>query len=509
MFTFLIAAILVISLSELILIFLVWQKVKRPVGESLDEALREELRLSREEASKQARELREEVATGQANANNLLVQTVNLLGENQKALLERLTTATNDGAIATRGVIEKLVQRTDEGLKQIQKSNDERLDEVRRALDEKLRQMMEDQKKQLAEVVAALRGLEKTHQEEQQKAQEKLDQKFQQIQENNEKKLEQMRQTVDEKLQSTLEKRLGESFKQVSERLEAVQRGLGEMQELATGVGDLQRVLTNVKERGTWGEYQLGAILEQILTPDQYGRNVHVQDGRETVEFAIKLPGKGVDQDKPVWLPIDSKFPKEDYERLVAASTAADAEGVEQATNALIGQVSSMAKDIQKKYIAPPDTTDFGILFLPTEGLYAEVLRQPGFHDELQRKYRVMVAGPTTLSAILSSLRVGFQTLAIEKRAHEVWTVLGAVKTEFGRFGEVLDKVKKQLNTATKTLDETGVRTRTMERKLRSVEQLPTDKSAAVFDFAEAVSPVEAEEGTIEENPEKSSGQSE
>ena len=503
MLTLLVVVTLVIGLVGLFLIILIWQKLKQPVGESLDQALREELRQSREESSNQARELRHEIAEGQINANNVLIQTVNLLGENQKSLLAELTTATKEGAATTRGEIEKLVQRTDEGLKQIQKNNDDRVDQIRRTLDEKLRQMMDDQKKQLAEVVTALKGLEKTHQDEQQKSLEKLDQKFLQIQQSNETKLEEMRKTVDEKLGNTLQQRLGESFKQVSERLEAVQRGLGEMQQLATGVGDLQRVLTNVKERGTWGEYQLGAILEQILTPDQYGRNVHVQEGRETVEFAIKLPGKGVDQDKPVWLPIDSKFPKEDYERLVAASTAADADGVKQATNALLGQVSSMAKDIQSKYIAVPYTTDFGILFLPTEGLYAEVLRQPGFHDELQQKYRVMVAGPTTLSAILSSLRVGFQTLAIEQRAHEVWTVLGAVKTEFGRFGEVLDKVKKQLNTATKTLDETGVRTRTMERKLRSVEQLPADKAAAVFNLTESVSPVEVEEEAVEDNPEK------
>jgi DNA recombination protein RmuC len=503
MITLLLTTTLVIALSGLILIVLVWQKLKQPVGESLDQALREELRQSREEASNQARELRQEVADGQANANAVLVQTVNTLGENQQSLLEHLTKATNEGAAATRAEIEKLVQRTDEGLKQIQKNNDDRMDQVRRTLDEKLRQMMDGQKNQLTEVVTALKGLEKTHQDGQQKALEKLDQKFQQIQESNEKKLDQMRQTVDEKLQSTLEKRLGESFKQVSERLEAVQHGLGEMKQLATGVGDLQRVLTNVKERGTWGEYQLGAILEQILTPEQYGRNVHVQEGRETVEFAIKLPGKGVDQDKPVWLPIDSKFPKEDYERLMAASTTADAKGVEQATNALLGQVSSMAKDIQNKYIAVPHTTDFGILFLPTEGLYAEVLRQPGFHDELQRKYRVMVAGPTTLSAILSSLRVGFQTLAIEQRAHEVWTVLGAVRTEFGRFGEVLATVKKQLNTAANTLEKTSVRTRAMERTLRDVTKLPADKAAAVFDLTEAVSSVEAEEDAGEESSEK------
>jgi len=502
MFTLLIATTLVVALSGLILTVLVWQKIKQPAGESLDQALREELRQSREEASKQARDLRQEVATMQDNANKALVQTINLLGENQKSLLDRLTTATKEGATATHEEIEKLVQRTDDGLKQIQKSIDDRVDQMQRKLDEKLRQMMDEQKTQLTDVVTALKGFEKTNQEGQEKALEKLDQKFKDIQESNEKKLEQMRKTVDEQLGNTLQQRLGESFKQVSERLEAVQRGLGDMQRLATDVNGLQRVLTNVKERGTWGEYQLGAILEQILTPDQYGRNVHVQEGKETVEFAIKLPGKGVDQDKPIWLPIDSKFPREDYDRLVAASTAADAEGVKQATNALIRQVRSMAKDIQNKYIAVPHTTDFGILFLPTEGLYAEVLRQPGFHDELQREYKVMVAGPTTLSAILSSLRVGFQTLAIEQRAGEVRTVLGAVKTEFGKFGEVLDTVKKQLNTAANTLEKTGVRTRAMERALKDVTKLHAEKAAAVFNFSESVSPVETEEDADKENTE-------
>ena len=301
----------------------------------------------------------------------------------------------------------------------------------------------------------------------------------------NEKKLEEMRKTVDEKLHSTLEKRLGESFKLVSERLEAVQRGLGEMQNLATGVGDLKRVLGNVKERGTWGEYQLGAILSEILTPDQYAQNVRTKEGRESVEFAVRLPGKGHDHDSPVWLPIDSKFPREAYERLVDAARIADVEGVEAASAELRRVVIKMAKDIQDKYINPPASTDFAILFLPTEGLYAEVLRQSGLHDEIQQKHRVLVAGPTTISAILNSLRVGFQTLAIEKRAGEVWTVLGAVKTEFGKFGDFLDRVKKQINAVSNTLDESTRRTRAMERKLREVEQLPGDQAGPILGITE------------------------
>jgi DNA recombination protein RmuC len=490
----LIGVILVLALAGLLVAVLIWRQLRQTGGQNLDQVLRAELRQSREEASQQARELRAEVAAAQAQANEVLVKTVNTLGENQKGLLGELTRAVQALAQANRQELEGQREKIQAQLSEAQKANTERFDQVRRAVDEKLRQVLEEQQKHLRDVVAALTELKKANADEFQKARESLDAKFQQIQASNEKKLEEMRQTVDEKLHSTLEKRLGESFKLVSERLEAVQRGLGEMQNLASGVGDLKRVLTNVKERGTWGEYQLGAILEQILTPDQFGRNVRVQEGRETVEFAVKLPGRAADQEQPVWLPIDAKFPKEDYERLRAAAEAADKDGVERATDALLKQVAGMAKTIHDKYIAPPHTTDFGILFLPTEGLYAEVLRQPGFQDEIQRKYRVLVAGPTTLSAILSSLRVGFQTLAIEKRAHEVWTILGAIKTEFGKFGEVLDKVKKQLNTAAKTIDEAGVRTRAMQRQLRQVEQLPADQARAVLELPAAPTPPQGDE---------------
>ncbi|MEI7436146.1 MAG: DNA recombination protein RmuC [bacterium] len=367
------AGLFLLASATLLVGILILRRVLRPADAGLDQILRVELRCAREEAAQQARNLREEVAAAQTQANALLIR----------------------------------------------------------------------------------------------------------IQEGNEKKLDEMRQTVDEKLHNTLEKRLGESFKFVSDRLEAVQRGLGEMQNLAIGVGDLKRVLTNVKERGTWGEYQLGAILEEILTPDQFARNVRFRESGEQVEFAVKLPGKGQPQDAPVWIPIDAKFPKEDYERLLEAAERSDGEQVRAASKALGVTILKSAKDIHDKYITPPVTTDFGIMFLPTEGLYAEVLRQPGLHDEIQRKHRVLVAGPTTLSAILSSLRVGFQTLAIEQRAHEVWMVLGTVKTEFGKFGTVLDKLKKQLNTASNTLEETSARSRAMERKLRVVEQIPSDQAQA------------------------------
>jgi len=286
-------------------------------------------------------------------------------------------------------------------------------------------------------------------------------------------KLEQMRQTVDEKLQGTLEKRLGESFKLVSDRLEQVHKGLGEMQSLASGVGDLKRVLTNVKTRGTWGEVQLGALLEQIFRADQYVREANCKKGSlERVDFAIRLPGKG-DDEPEVLLPIDSKFPNEDYERLQLAVERADPEAVEAAAKALETRVKSFARDIRDKYVNPPATTDFAILFLPTEGLYAEVLRRPGLVDLIQRDYKVIAAGPTTLGAILNAIQMGFKTMAIEKRSSEVWEILGAVKTEFGKYGDVLDKVQKKLQEASKTIDDVAVRKRAIDRQLRKVEAIP------------------------------------
>ena len=308
-----------------------------------------------------------------------------------------------------------------------------------------------------------------------------IDKHLKQLHESNEKKLEQMRQTVDEKLQSTLEKRLGESFKIVGEQLEAVQRGLGEMKNLATGVGDLKKVLTNVKTRGTWGEYQLGNILEQILTPDQYEKNVKPKENSdEIVEYAIRLPGH--DNSSQIWLPIDSKFPQESYIRLKDAAEKSDSEEIEKATKELIRSIEKSAKEISDKYISPPHTTDFAIMFLPTEGLYAEIVRQPEMFDNLQR-HRVVVAGPTNLSAILSSLSMGFRTLAIEKRSSEVWKILSAVKTEFSSFGDVLLKVKTQLDRASGTIEKTTVRTRAMQRKLKDVEELPTGESTKILGF--------------------------
>ncbi|HEU4773289.1 MAG TPA: DNA recombination protein RmuC [Lysobacter sp.] len=303
-----------------------------------------------------------------------------------------------------------------------------------------------------------------------------LEQKLRELQTDNAAKLEQMRATVDEKLQSTLETRLGESFRLVSERLEQVQRGLGEMQQLANGVGDLKRLLSNVKTRGTFGEVQLGALLEQVLTIEQYDCNIVTVPGSgQRVEFAVRLPG--TQPDTPVRLPIDAKFPREDYERLLDAQDRADADAVAVSSVALERRIREEARKIQQSYVAPPHTTDFALMFLPTEGLYAEVLRRPGLFESLQRDHRVTVVGPTTLLALLNSLQMGFRTLAIEQRSSEVWQLLGAVKSEFGKFGVVLERTSSQLDTVRNSIHAAGVRTRAIERRLREVETLPVDES--------------------------------
>jgi DNA recombination protein RmuC len=331
-------------------------------------------------------------------------------------------------------------------------------------LAEQLRALSEANERRLAEVRAA------------------VETRLAALQEGNEKKLEQMRATVDEKLHATLEQRLGESFKQVAERLEQVHKGLGEMQTLARDVGSLNRVLTNVKTRGVFGEVQLGGLLEQVFTAEQYATNVVTVPGStERVEFAIRLPGRGAGQqaDAPLWLPIDAKFPREDYERLLDAHERADAPAMEAAAKAIENRLRIEARTIRDKYLAPPHTTDFGILFLPTEGLYAEALRRPGLVEALQREHKVMLAGPTTLLATLSSLQMGFRTLALEKRSSEVWEVLGAVKTEFGKFGEVLAKTRKKLQEASNTIEDAERRARVMTRELKGVESLPEPRAAA------------------------------
>lgn len=327
------------------------------------------------------------------------------------------------------------------------------------------------QKDQLDIFSKQINTLTQSNEQKLDKLQEKVESQLKEIQDKNEKKLEEMRQTVDEKLHETLEKRLGESFKLVSDRLEAVREGLGEMRNLAVGVGDLKKVLTNVKTRGTWGEIQLENLIEQILSRDQYDKNVATKKGSgDRVEFAIKMPGRSENKDGICWLPVDAKFPMEDYQRLLAAQELGDIVLIEETSKALEARIRGEAKSIFDKYIDPPNTTDVAILFLPIEGLFAEVLRRPGLFERLQNDFKVIIAGPTTLTAILNSLHMGFRTLAIEKRSSEVWSLLSTVKAEFGKFGDVLEKTQKKLQEASNTIEDASKRTRVIERKLKSVE---------------------------------------
>jgi DNA recombination protein RmuC len=403
-----------------ILLIVLAVKAFRVQSDDRERIVRDEFRQSREEAQKSARDLREELGKATAEASRSLISAVADIGKVQQERLQGVTTQ----------------------LQTLSDSNQQRIDALRTTVDGKLTE----------------------------------------LQQGNEKKLEEMRKTVDERLHESLDKRLGESFTLVSERLEAVQRGLGEMNTLVTGVGDLKRVLSNVKVRGTWAEYQLGAILDQMLSPEQFMRNARVNENTaDVVEFAVQMPGPKGDMSTPVLLPIDSKFPIEDYSRILDASDRGDAQGVLEASSSLVRTIRNYASTVSSKYINPPTTTPFAVIYLPTEGLFAEVLRQPSLHEELQNKYHIVIAGPTTLSALLSSLQAGFLTLAIERRASEVWTLLGAVKTEFGRFAEVLQKVDNQLETAKKTLGQTGTRTRAIERKLRDVQKLPEVESRALL----------------------------
>jgi len=310
-----------------------------------------------------------------------------------------------------------------------------------------------------------------------------LDDRLRDVQQDGARQLEQIRATVDEKLQENLDRRFNDSFKTVSDRLEQVHRGLGEMQTLAAGVGDLKKVLSNVRTRGTWGEVQLGALLEQVLSPEQFARNVATRGTAERVEFAIKLPGQAVDGEAPVWLPIDAKFPADAYQRLVEALDTGTPETIEAAARQLENAIKLNARTIREKYVEPPATTDFAVMYLPTEGLYAEVLRRPGLAESLQADFRVVVAGPMTLAALLNSLQMGFRTLAIQQRSGEVWKVLGEAKTEFARYGQALDKVKKKIEEAAVAIDEAQVRTRAVNRRLRDVEEIGTQKNLPLPGF--------------------------
>lgn len=388
--------------------------------ERTERMIKEEMINSREESNNSAKQLREEISN-----------SIKRLGD---SLLERMT--------QIAGFQKDQLDIFSNQLAKLTQTNEQKLDKLRETVEERLRLLQID----------------------------------------NSQKLEQMRATVDEKLHATLEKRLGDSFKLVSERLELVHKGLGEMQSLATGVGDLKKVLTNVKTRGIWGEIHLGNLLEQIFTEEQYAKNVATKKGSsERVEFAVKLPGRDVSQ-KTVWLPIDAKFPQEDYQKLLEAQEQADPVLAEQAAKQLELRIKAEAKNIRDKYLDPPNTTDFGIMFLPTEGLFAEVLRRPGLCDILFREYRVVITGPTTLSALLNSLQVGFRTLAIEKHSSEVWALLGAVKTEFGKFGDILEKTQKKLQEASNTIETAAKKSRNIEKKLKGVQEIPSSEATNLLD---------------------------
>jgi DNA recombination protein RmuC len=392
--------------------------------ERSEKTVRDELARARSEAADADKRSREEGAASMKNFSDSM----------QKQLLDSASRQNEH----LDGFSKQLVRMT--------KANDDRMEQVRKSVDLRLKELRED----------------------------------------NGKRLEEMRKTVDEKLQDTLEKRLGASFKLVSERLEQVHKGLGEMQTLASGVGDLKRVLTNVKMRGTWGEVQLGNLLEQVLAPEQYEKNVATKPrSAERVEFCIRLPGRSDDIDEPVWLPIDAKFPQEDYQRLLDAQDQGDLDGVTAASKQLETRVKNSAKDIRDKYLNPPRTTDFAILFVPTEGLYAEILRRPGLLEQLQLTHRVIIAGPTTLAALLNSLQMGFRTLAIEKRSSEVWKLLASVKGEFGKFTGILDKVQTKLKQASNVVEDAASKTRTIERKLTKVQELPEERGPELLTAAQ------------------------
>lgn len=451
----------VAAVLALIVSFLALQRGRDAAGQrALLDALERTERGMRDDIAAGQRAMRDELTDSQRDTRNELAESQRglrtELSEAMRTLAAGLTQSHEDLRTAlTRDAREARVEHNEslgrfatqfgERLQGLVELNDRRMGEVRLTVDERLKALQAD----------------------------------------NGQKLEAMQRTVDEKLHATLEQRLGESFRLVSERLEAVHKGLGEMQSLAAGVGDLKRVLTNVKSRGTWGEVQLARLIEDTMTPEQYGRNVKPVPGSDAiVEFAIRLPGRSSESEQPVWLPIDAKFPKEEYERLVDAQEAGDTEGARTASAALARAIEVQAKNITK-YVAPPYTTDFAIMFLPTEGLYAEVLRVPGLSDKLQAM-RVSVAGPSNLAAMLNSLQMGFRTLAIEQRSSEVWQVLRAVKTEFGKFGESLSSVKKSLDQASNKIGQTEVRTRAMLRNLREVEALPENETTQLLGDGEA-----------------------
>jgi DNA recombination protein RmuC len=477
-------------------------------GTDLAETIRSEADRSRLAAEEQARSLRQElgdtiarfqetVVTRQETGIEQLKAPITAIGQKLDADIAKMgadATLNRDTLRQTiEGKLDAADQKGSAAALALRKELIENFDKTSRLLADNMKGFGDSQHQRLTEIKKQIEEMSEKQALTGESLRLTVEGRLDVLRQENSAKLDEMRQTVDEKLQSTLERRLTESFQVVQMQLDNVHKGLGEMQTLATGVGDLKRVLTNVKTRGTWGEVQLGMLLEQFLLPDQYLKNAQVKEGSlERVEFAVRFPGR--DDEKEVLLPIDAKFPQEDYERLVHAAERADAIAVEEASIALEARVKSFAKTISSKYVNPPTTTDFAILFLPTESLFAEVLRRPGLFEQLQRDCRVTLAGPTTLSAMLSAFQLGFHSLAIQKRSSEVWQVLGAVKAEFAQHGKVVDTLKKHLNAATNTIDKLGTRTRAMDRSLRTVATLPGAQAEALLQL-----PTEAEQDDADE----------
>lgn len=449
--------------------------------ERTERIVREEVALSRDEFGKSAREQRHELSEAFKSFGGTVVQRITDMGSTQKSQLDTFSAQLAVFAKASGQQLDAGRAESAAGAKQLREEVVATLNGISETTAKTMGELAHLQKMQLEAMSAAIGNLSESNEKKLEAVRLTVEAKLNSLQADNAKQLEQMRQTVDEKLQGTLEKRLGESFKQVSDRLELVHKGLGEMQSLATGVGDLKKVLTNVKTRGTWGEVQLGALLEQVLNPDQFATNVATKGGGERVEFAVKLPGQSSDKDEIVWLPIDAKFPIEDYQRLIEAQERGDIASVEAAGRQLEGRVKACAHDICGKYLNPPHTTDFGILFLPIEGLFAEVIRRTGLTETIQRECRVVIAGPTTLWSILNSLQMGFRTLAIQKRSSEVWNLLAAVKTEWTKYGDILEAVQKKLHQASDTIEKATVRSRAIGRKLKDVQELPASEVSALL----------------------------
>jgi len=436
-----------------------------------DATVREECALGREESQKGAKSLREEITTLFGTLATSVRGSVADLASGQNTRLEDFAGRLNEARTTAASDAKALREEVSQNLKSLGDTLTQTLDQLSRV-----------QKERLDQVSGVIADLTQKNGEQQDALRTTVEQRLDAIRMESADKLEDIRQTVNEKLQSTLNERLGASFQVVSDWLEKVHLSIGEMQNLANGVGDLKRLLTNVRARGTWGEVALGGILEEIMAPDQFGRNIEIVPGsNQRVEYAIRLPGDG---DKPVWMPIDSKFPTEDYERLEDARQRGEVNAVESCAKAIESAIRLAAKGICTKYIHAPHSTEFAVLFLPTEGLFAEVIRRPGLVDALQRDYRIMIAGPTTLVSLLVAFRMGFRSLAIQQRSSEVWTVLSAVKTEFQKFGGILDKVSKKLRDAQAAVDdEAGVRRRAMDRKLRQLEVLPEIEAATILEI--------------------------